>query len=294
VPAENASSADLIRPPARSFFGKALARLRSTGTIVAVFLVSLIFVLGLVTLLDYLKFQSSINDLAERRIGIIIDRVHHSLETAIDLGLNLRDLGVARTILGNTQAEDPRIKSITIFSLEDGRILFSSDAATVGAAVDQSWLGVQAAAADRVWRIKHDDRILVGQRLDSALAAAVGGLVLEYSLADVIARTAAMRDHLLSAALLTLLAFSVVAVIGAIVVTREFRGTLGGLTEAIGAAVVPHSGSGPIPASLFSSVDHFRRTTSEAQSQLDRLENALDASPDADLRVEARAEGAAR
>ena len=84
-----------------------------------------------------------------------------------------------------------------------------------------------------MWRITHNDRILVGQRLNFALAAAVGGLVLDYSLADVIARTAAMRDHLVSAALLILLAFSVVAVIGAFVVTREFRGTLGGLTRAI-------------------------------------------------------------
>jgi hypothetical protein len=286
--------ADLTEPRSRSFFTDALARLRSTGTIVAVFLVSLTFVLGLVTLLDYFKFQSTINDLAERRIGIIIDRVHHSLETAIDLGLNLRDLGVARTILGNTQAEDPRIKNITIFSLDDGRILFSSDASTVGAAVDQSWLGVQAAAADRVWRIKQSDRILVGQRLDSALADAVGGLVLDYSLADVIARTAAMRDHLVSAALLILLVFSVVAVIGAFVVTREFRGTLGGLTRAIGATAVPLSDSGPVPASLLSSVDHFRRTTSEAHSQLDRLEKALAASPAGEVRGEARAEGAVR
>ena len=119
---ETPSAAEVPLPMARSVVGEWFARLRATGTILAVFLVSLAFVLGLVTLLDYFKFQSSLNDLAQRRIGIITERVHHSLETAIDLGLNLRDIDVARTILGNTQAEDVRIKNITIFSSDGGKV----------------------------------------------------------------------------------------------------------------------------------------------------------------------------
>jgi hypothetical protein len=274
---ETVSLADPVRPQDRSFFGAWLGRLRSTSTIVAVFLVSLTFVLALVTLLDYFKFQQSINDLNQRRTGIIIERVHHSLETAIDLGLNLHDIGVARTILGNTQAEDARIENISIFSLEDGRILFASDATSVGKAVDPSWLSAQSAAGNKVWRVTRGDHVLIGERLDSALAAAVGGVVLDYSVGDVALHIAAMRDHLIWSAFLSLVAFSFVAIIGALVVTREFSRTVSGLAEAI-ASPAP-SAAGTIPDSLVPSVDRFKRTTAEAHSQLDRLEDSLAPQP---------------
>ena len=184
-----------------------MSPLRSTATIASVFLVSLGFVLGLVTLLDCFKFQSTMTDLAERRIGIIIARVHHSLEAALDLGLNLRAIGIGRIIAGSTVAEDTRIKSTYVFSSEGGRIIFSSDPAAVGSEVDRGWLAAQAAAGDAVWRIKHGDHILVGERLDSDLADTVGGVVLDYSLEDVGARVAAMRDRLIWSAIVTFLVF---------------------------------------------------------------------------------------
>jgi hypothetical protein len=268
------SSDQPIRSPIGWLLGAALSPLRSTATIASVFLVSLGFVLGLVTLLDCFKFQSTMTDLADRRIGIIIARAHNSLETAIDLGLNLRVIGIGRIIAGSTEAEDRRIKNTYVFSTETGRILFSSDPAVVGSAVDRNWLAAQAAAGAAVWRIKHDDHILVGERLDSDLADTVGGVVLDYSLEDVGARVAAMRNRLVWAAIVTFLVFSIVAVGGAIVVTREFRRILDGLAEAIGSAAAPATAMS-IPDPILSSVDRFKRTTSEAHSQLDRVEDAL-------------------
>ena len=56
--------------------------------------------------------------------------------------------------------------------------------------------------------------------------------------------------------------------------TREFRRILDGLAEAIGSAAAPATAIS-IPDPILSSVDRFKRTTSEAHSQLDRVEDAL-------------------
>jgi hypothetical protein len=239
-------------------------------------LISLGFVIALVTLLDYFKFQSAITELAEERAAVIIARVHSSLETAIDLGLDLREIGLDRIVKASTEAEGGRIKNSYIFAADDGTIIYSSDKAAAAAKAAPAWLAAQAAARDGEWRIRQGDSLLVGQRLDSALDAAVGGVVLDYSLKDVNASVAAMRDHLIGSALLAFLGFGILAVGGAMVATREFHKTVGGLTEAISFAAEPlPSTLGAINDPLRSSLERFRRTTSEAHDQLDRVEVSL-------------------
>ncbi len=253
-----------------------LAPFRSTATIVSVFLVSLAFVLALVTLLDYFKFQSAITELAEQRAGIIIARVHKSLETEVDLGLNLRAIGLERIVKASTKAETGRIEASYVFAGDDAAIIYSSDPAAMATKAQPAWLAAQAATAgEGVWQIRQGDHLLIGERLDSALSAAVGGVVLDYSLADVNARVARTRNRLIGSAMLTFLGFAILAVGGAIVATREFRKTIGGLTEAISFAAEPRPLSGSINDPLRSSLDRFRRTTSEAHDQLDRVEVAL-------------------
>jgi hypothetical protein len=272
---QRAASAKPTTSQRGSLLAALLAPLRSTATIVSVFLVSLAFVLALVTLLDYFKFQSAITDLAEQRAGIIIARVHKSLETAIDLGLNLRAIGLERIVKASTEAEGGRIENSYVFAADDRAIIYSSDPAATATKAASAWLAAQATAGDGEWQIRQGDHLVLGESLDSALAAAIGGVVLDYSLADVNARVAKTRDRLVISAVLTFVAFAILAVGGAIVATREFRKTIGGLTEAISFAAEPRPLPGSINDRLRSSVDRFRRTTSEAHDQLDRVEVAL-------------------
>src|SRR5579871_1661874 len=104
-----------------------LIRLWLKPMVGSVFLVSLAFVLGLMTLLNLLKFQTVYNELAERHMGVILARYHRSLETAIDLGLDLGAIGADRMLAASTQSKDTRIKNTYIFNSESGRIVFSTD-----------------------------------------------------------------------------------------------------------------------------------------------------------------------
>jgi hypothetical protein len=264
--------------------------LRSTATIAAVLLISLVFVLSLVTLLSYFKFESSLTAITERRVGLIVERAKNSIESVMRLGLKLEDIEAVRGIVEEAGGRDPRIENIHVFRTDRGRHVFASDTAEIDLPVDPAWLAAQAASADGSWRIQSGGRAVVGARLDSSIVEGIGGVAVTYSLVDVIVRIETMRDNLILAAAATVAAFSLIALISAPLMTRGFRRTLGSLADAIDGDTGSDPTAPRLPESLRESVEQFRTTAGEADRELDRLEAALgDRSPTAGPRLAVRA-----
>ena len=138
-------AADFRPRPARLIAGPVLR-------FAAVPLLSLAFVILLVGLLNYFKFESTYEELAERRIGIILERAELSIESAVGLGLRLEDVGAAQAILDAMPRQDERIESAAIFDGKDGSIVFASGAEAPGTNVDPAWLAAQARAPGGRWR----------------------------------------------------------------------------------------------------------------------------------------------
>lgn len=249
--------------------------LRSTATIAAVLLISLVFVLGLVTLLSYFKFESSLTAITERRVGLIVERAKDSIESVMRLGLKLEDIEAVRGIVEEARGRDPRIENIHVFRTDRASHVFASDTAEIGAPVDDAWLAAQTASADGSWRIQSGSRAVVGTRLDSSIVEGIGGVAVTYSLVDVIGRIETMRDSLILAALATVAVFSLIALVSAPLMTRRFRRTLSNLADAIGADAGSDSAPTHLPESLKESVEQFRRTAGEAGRELDRIEAVL-------------------
>src|SRR3990167_3060808 len=136
--------------------------LRSTATTAAVLLISLVFVLSLVTLLSYFKFESSLTAITERRVGLIVERAKDSIESVIRLGLKLEDIEAVRGIVEEARGRAPRIENTHVFRTDRARHLFASDPAEIDAPVDPAWLAAQAASADGIWGIQAGGRAVVG------------------------------------------------------------------------------------------------------------------------------------
>jgi hypothetical protein len=249
--------------------------LRSTATIAAVLLISLVFVLGLVTLLSYFKFESSLTTITERRVGLIVERAKDSIESVMRLGLKLEDIEAVRGIVEKARGRDPRIANIHVFRTDSARHVFASDAAEINAPVDPAWLAAQTTSANGNWRIQSGGRAVVGTRLDSSIVEGIGGVAVTYSLVAVIGRIETMRDNLILAAAATVAVFSLIALVSAPLLTRGFRRTLGNLADAIGADAGSDATATRLPESLKESVEQFRRTAGEAGRELDRIEAAL-------------------
>jgi len=237
----------------------------------AVPLLSLAFVILLVGLLNYFKFESTYEELAERRIGIILERAELSIESAVGLGLSLADIGAAQPILDAMPRQDERIESATIFDAKDGSVVFSSRADALGNSVDPAWLAAQARAPGGRWRVMLDGSVVVGARLDSGYAEGIGGIAIVYSLADVQAEIASIRGSLAMAMATAFAIFAVLALIGLVFLTRRYRMTVAGIQKAL-------AGEGEIdalPDDLRQAVEGFGTITAEADRELANLERAI-------------------
>lgn len=263
------------RPEAARRILPLLDPLRSTATIAAVLLISLVFVLSLVTLLSYFKFESSLTAITERRVGLIVERAKDSIESVMRLGLKLEDIEAVGGIVEEARGRDPRIENIHVFRTDKARHVFASDTSEIGGPVDPAWLAAQAASTDGSWRIQSGGHAVVGTRLDSSIVDGIGGVAVTYSLVAVIGRIETMRDNLILAALATVAAFALVALISAPLMTRGFRRTLGNLADAIDGDAGAETRATGLPESLRESVEQFRRTAGEAERELDRIEAAL-------------------
>lgn len=237
----------------------------------AVPLLALAFVILLVGSLNYFKFETTYEELAEQRIDIILDRAQSSIESAITLGLSLEDVGAAQSILDVMLERDGRIESAAIFDATDSLIVFASDAEAVGTKVDSDWLDAQARAQDGRWRLMLGGRVVIGARLDAGYAEGVGGIVLTYSLAEVQAETAALREGLAISMAAVFAIFAIPGVAGGLFLTRRYRRTV----FAIHKALTGKKESEILPGDLRQAVEGFNATTSEVDRELRGFEGAL-------------------
>jgi len=234
-------------------------------------LLSLAFVILFVGLLNYLKFESTYEELAERRIGVILDRAQLSIESAIDLGLGLEDVGAAQPILDAMPRQDARIESAAIFRANDASIVFATRAGAIGTKIDPAWLAAQARAQDGRWRVVLDRSVVIGARLDSGYSDDIGGIAIVYSLADARAEIAAIGGHLAMAMAAAFVIFAVPALIGLFFLTRRYRSTVAGIQKAL----IGEGKSDVLPDDLRDAVEGFGTITAEADRELRSLEHAV-------------------
>lgn len=234
-------------------------------------LLSLAFVILLVGLLNYFKFESTYEELAERRIGIILDRAESSIESAMGLGLKLEDVGAAQAVLDAMARQDERIVSAVIFDGKDSSVVFASRAEVIGRYIDPAWLAAQARAQGGRWRVLLEESVVVGAPLDSGYAEGIGGIAIVYSLADVQAEISAIRGNLAMAMATAFAIFAVVAIIGLFFLTRGYRSTVASLHNAL----TGEGKSDALPADLRDAVDGFGMITAEVNRELRSLESRV-------------------
>lgn len=234
----------------------------------AVPLLSLAFVILLVGLLNYYKFQTTFQDVAERRVSMILDRAKSSIESAMDLGLRLEDVGAAPLILGSLTVQDWRVEDAFIFEGAEGRAIFALDPEIIGRPIDPALLAMHARHANGVWRLPEDDRVFLGARLDSAYSDGVGGIALAYSLAELHADAQAMRGELAAAMAATLAIFAGLAFIGLYFLSSEYRSS----ARNIHRALRDPEKDGELPDELREGLRRFHAVTTQADRELRELE----------------------
>ncbi len=199
----------------------------SSKAVVCMILVLLI-VMGLIFMMSYFKFQTTLATLIQNRLTVISITMGESIESAIDLGLGLGEMRTAVAVIARAKRNDPGIASIQIFD-NNGQILYSTQKGRAGINVPPYVLQALEESDGRAWRLDRGNSFVNGVTLLNSFDQMIGGIVLTYSKDVYNTKVAALTNSLTRKSILIFVGFAILAFIG---IKLGFRG-LGRYTDSI-------------------------------------------------------------
>jgi hypothetical protein len=140
----------------------------------------LLIVMGLILMMSYFKFQTTLATLIQNRLTVISITMGESIESAIDLGLGLGEIRTAEAVIARVKRNDPGIAFIHIFD-NNGQILYSTQKGRAGIKVPPYVLQALEESDGQSWRLDRGDSFVNGFSLLNSFDQMVGGVVLTYS-----------------------------------------------------------------------------------------------------------------
>jgi len=180
----------------------------------------LLIVMGLIFMMSYFKFQTTLATLIQNRLTVISITMGESIESAIDLGLRLGEMRTAEEVIARAKRNDPGIASIQIFD-NNGQILYSTEKEMAGINVPPYVLQALKDSGDRAWRLDRGNYFINGVSLLNSFDQIIGGIVLKYSKDVYNTKVAALTNSLTRKSILIFAGFAILAFIG---IKLGFRG----------------------------------------------------------------------
>jgi hypothetical protein len=180
----------------------------------------LFIVMGLIFMMSYFKFQTTLATLIQNRLTVISITMGESIESAIDLGLGLGEMRTAEEVIARAKRNDPGIVSIHIFD-NNGQILYSTQKEMAGTNVPPYVLHAPIESDGRAWRLDRGNSFVNGVSLLNSFDQMIGGIVLTYSKDAYNTKVAALTTSLTRKSILIFVCFAILAFIG---IQLGFRG----------------------------------------------------------------------
>jgi len=182
-------------------------------------IVLLLFVMSLLFMLSYFKFQTILTNLIANRLGATSPTIYESIEGAIDLGLGLGEIPNTESVISWVQQKNPGILSIDIFN-NRGTILYSTRKKSVKHAVAPHILEILKTAEGHTFQRESDANFLSAFKLLNNYNQRVGGGLITYSKDVYNSQVINFRNSLFLKSALIFIAFSILASIGIMIAFR--------------------------------------------------------------------------
>jgi len=176
-------------------------------------LLVLLIVMGLIFMMSYFRFQTTLATLIQNRLTVINITMSESIESAIDLGLGLGEMRTAEEIIARAKKNDPGIASIQIFD-NKGQILYSTKKEMADTYAPPYVLRAQEKSDGRVWWLDRGDYFVNGVSLLNSFDQMIGGIVLKYAKDAYNTKVAALAHSLTRRTILVFVGFAILAFIG--------------------------------------------------------------------------------
>ncbi len=185
-------------------------------------LVLLSLTLGMISLLNYFKFDTTLADIVRSRSEVTSLDLKNTIENSLKAGWSLASNGNLAQLINRTKQQNEQILKIEIFD-QNGTILFSTDLDRVDQMVGREWLNCPAKdeKSYKETQQKNSESFDICENLQNSFDKYVGGILLQSSKVYHRSKVDAMFFSLGSNLILVLICSSVLTTILVFIVFKN-------------------------------------------------------------------------
>ncbi len=243
---------------------------------ICVALVVSFFAVGMAAFLNYFKYKSTIAGIAKTRVLLVGRGIENSVLASLQVGMQFAELSQLAQLVQREKTSDRLVKGIDVFDT-DGKILYSSDLASVNDKVPATWIATANRSKGNEWGVEGAEEHIAGISVRNAFNLTVGHVGLRYSREEVDRAAAVAGREILIAALVSFIGIALIAPLALIVVIRRFERDLHALETATSRLESPGA---PAPASgsaFDEALGQLRGSLADANKSIDGVRAQLDA-----------------
>ena len=139
----------------------------------------LVFSIGMASLLNYFKFQSTVKKLQRDRISLIAGEVQRAVERGNSLGAELATSATIQAMIERQLKSDALVMLIEIFD-ENGKTLFSTDAARKDSVAPSAWTAAAYRLKTAQWSLAEKTSFVTGIVLKNSFDLTIGSVAVRY------------------------------------------------------------------------------------------------------------------
>ena len=162
----------------------------------------LVFSVGMASLLNYFKFESTVKKLQRDRISLIAEEVQKAVERGDSLGAELATNATIQAMIERQLKSDALVMLIEIFD-ENGKTLFSTDAARKNSVAPPAWTSAAYRLQKADWSLAEKTSFVTGIVLKNSFDLSIGSVAVRYDRNDLDRVVAGMGAHIVKIGLAT-------------------------------------------------------------------------------------------
>ena len=181
----------------------------------------MLFALGVLSVMALEKFNSSLNEVTESRIGVIAFDVQDNIEQGLALGINLQALQNVQDTIRRAQGRDAKIAAIYVIGRQ-GETLYRVPDAAPDLTVEAVERIRKASSKGPLSSIREGNFLNAFTNLQNSFSQTVGILLIKYDASSLGERYVAFRAIFLRQVLIFLFAGTAVATVAIWILLRRF------------------------------------------------------------------------
>ena len=230
----------------------------------------LVFSLGMASLLNYFKFESTVKKLQRDRISLIAEDVEQAVERGNSIGAELATSTTLQALLERQLKSDALVLLIEIFD-ENGKTLFSTDKTRIHQAVPSAWTSAAYRMKADQWSLAEDAAFVTGVVLKNSFDLTIGSVAIRYSRSGQNRTVAAMGGYIVGIGLSTALIAFVLCGLGFALLSLKMRGDAASTERMLDGAEIQPQPCTPVERAIGS----LQSAAAAAKSDLAEIDRSL-------------------